>query len=67
LALERTRYEAEARGHQLVEPSHILAALMSDAQSAAAKTVASMGLKSAAVRERVLHRGLNANQSGSDD
>jgi ATP-dependent Clp protease ATP-binding subunit ClpC len=66
LALERTRCEAETGGYRLVEPSHILAALMFDTQSAAAKTMASMNLAPTAVRGRLLHRGPSANQSDSD-
>lgn len=44
--------------------SHILAALMFDTQSAAAKTMASMNLAPTAVRGRhLLHRDPSANQS----
>lgn len=66
-ALDRSRYEAEAPGHQLVQPSNILAALMFDAHSAAANTLAGIGVQPTAVRERLLNRGRNANQFGTDD
>lgn len=55
-ALERTRDETEARGRHSVQPSHVLAALMLDGQSAAAKTVRSLGIQPVAVRDRLLSR-----------
>jgi ATP-dependent Clp protease ATP-binding subunit ClpC len=58
-ALERSRHEAEIPGHSLVEPTHILAALMWEAQSAAAKAVAGLGVQPTAIRERVLSYGRN--------
>lgn len=53
-ALQRTRPEAEMHGRQVVEPPHIMAAIMFDAQSAAAKTIARMNLAPTTVRERLL-------------
>jgi ATP-dependent Clp protease ATP-binding subunit ClpA len=49
-ALERSRYEAEVPGHGLVERPHILAALMWEDQSPAAKAVASLGVQPTAIR-----------------
>ncbi|MCV6989736.1 Clp protease N-terminal domain-containing protein [Mycobacterium timonense] len=54
--MERTRDETEARGRHSVEPSHVLAALMLDGQSAAAKTIRSLGIQPVAVRDRLLSR-----------
>ena len=56
-ALERSRCEAVISGHSLVEPTHILAALMWEAQSAAAKAVASLGLQPTTIRQHVLSYG----------
>ncbi|HEY1839866.1 MAG TPA: Clp protease N-terminal domain-containing protein [Mycobacterium sp.] len=58
-ALERSRYEAQVPGHGQVEPPHIFAALMWQDQSAAAKAVASLGVKPTAIREHVLSYGQN--------
>lgn len=54
LALNRTRALSEAGGHSQVGPPQVLAALMSDGQSAAAKTLMSLAIQPAAVCERVL-------------
>jgi ATP-dependent Clp protease ATP-binding subunit ClpC len=61
-ALERSRYEAVIPAHSLVEPTHILAALMWEAQSAAAKAVASLGVQPTAIREHVLSYGRNTDR-----
>jgi ATP-dependent Clp protease ATP-binding subunit ClpC len=61
-ALERSRYEAEVPGHGLVERTHILAALMWEAQSTAAKAVASLGVQPTAIREHVLSYGQNTDR-----
>jgi ATP-dependent Clp protease ATP-binding subunit ClpC len=55
--LQRSRYEAEVRGHHRVEPSDILAALMWESESAAAKAVASLGVHPADVRGHVISDG----------
>jgi ATP-dependent Clp protease ATP-binding subunit ClpA len=55
--LQRSRYEAEVRGHHRVEPSDILAALMWESESAAAKAVASLGVHPADVRGHVMSDG----------
>lgn len=62
LALQRTHTLSTARGQESVGPLHVLAALMSDGQSGAAKTVTSMGVEPAAVRDHLLNS--IAGQSG---
>jgi ATP-dependent Clp protease ATP-binding subunit ClpC len=56
-ALERSRYDAEVRGEHVVEPAHILAAVLADDDSAAAHAVPSLGAPPAAIRERALDHG----------
>jgi ATP-dependent Clp protease ATP-binding subunit ClpC len=56
-ALERSRYDAEVRGEHVVEPAHILAAVLAEDDSAAAHAVASLGAPPAAIRERALDHG----------
>ncbi|WP_261879587.1 Clp protease N-terminal domain-containing protein [Mycobacterium marinum] len=53
-ALERTRVLSRANGDDSVGPTHVLAALMVDGESAAAQTVMGMGIPPAVLRERVL-------------
>lgn len=54
LALKRTRMMSESGGLGSVRSTHVLAALMSDGQSAAAQTVLSLGVEPAVLRERAL-------------
>jgi hypothetical protein len=49
-------------GHCLVERTHILAALMWEVQSAAAKAVASLGVQPTAIREHALSYGRNTDR-----
>lgn len=55
LALKRTRAVSDAGGQGSVGSAHVLAALMSDGQSAAAQIVLSLGVQPAEVRERLLN------------
>lgn len=64
LALKRTRAMSEASGLDFVRSTHVLAALMSDGQSAAAQAILSLGVQPSALRERVLNHG--AGRPGTD-
>lgn len=64
-ALQRAR--SQAHGPDSVQPAHVMAALMVDSHSTAAKTVTSLGLQPAAVRDHLLNTAPIADQSGGDN